>query len=205
MSRFYFTIVKPLLQYFSGFFLRNLRAELAGERPLNMDVDNDSSTTESSSSISGGSWLEPYEYGEEIDGLGPKDKIILAKDCSTYLQPSLSLSEAFRFTRAIYCVQFWCNLFGSGPSPSLGGYPRDPASVECYEMACIFHEAFEAWEVEEMLCVYEHVREIWVHLFKDMRADVLEYDKNHEGELVFFSSGHDGRDYDCEYTRALRH
>lgn len=56
-------------------------------------------------------------------------------------------------------------------------------------MACMFHETFEAWEVEEMLCIYQHMRAMIERLFKTMRKPLFQYDEQHKGEIRFFANG----------------
>lgn len=87
----------------------------------------------------------------------------------------------------------WCNIFGYGMGPN-----KDPASVDRFEVACMFHETFEPWEVEEMICIFQHMRNMIEDLFNDMRDNLLRYDEQHREEIAFFTDGNDIRDYDCE-------
>lgn len=206
MTRYYFSIVKPLVRYFTDLSLSNLVTQLEKGRLSNtndgaVSIPDSVPFSDTASNSSAGSWRQPYQYGEEVDGLSPEDGITLAQPSPAYLEHNLSASEVTRIVRAIYRVQLWCNLFGYGPGPSLGGLDKSTcADATGEEIACIFFETFEPWEIEEMLCIYEPVRLTFAHLFEDMRTDLLEYDKTHKGEISFFSYGNDERDYDCEYT-----
>lgn len=82
------------------------------------------------------------------------------------------------------------------------GPNKVPASVSRWEMACMFHETFEPWEVEEMLCIFQHMRETVESIFKAAREDVLNYDEQHKEEISFFTDGDEMLDYDCEYPIA---
>lgn len=202
MSNYYLSVVKRILRYFSDFFLGNLRGQLVERLTLMPESDVASSPGSASSSDYGhslptGSWHEPYEDGEQVDGLAPQDRATIDAGCELYLENCLSRPETARLIRAIYRVQLWCNIFGFGMGPY-----KVPASVSRWEMACMFHETFEPWEVEEMLCIFQNMREMVESLFKDARDDLLDYDEQHKEEISFFTEGDDIRDYDCECSIA---
>lgn len=197
ISNYYLSVVKASLGYFSDVFLGNLRGQLVERLITAPESDvvsspGSASSSEYEHSFSTNSWHEPYEDGDQVDGLAPEDTATIDAGCEVYLQKRPSRSEAVRLTRAIYRVQLWCNVFGFG----LGPY-KVPASVSRWEMACMFHETFEPWEVEEMLCIFQHIREMVENIFKDAREDLLNYDEQHKEEISFFTDGTDIRDYDC--------
>ena len=201
MSQYYLSVVKPLVAYFSDLFLGNLRQQLdegLGEATPLPEGDVSSSSGSDSSSDNGdghstSSWLAPYEDGEQVDGFAPQDEATIDAGREGYLQKRPSRSEAVRLVRALYRVQMWCNIFGYGMGPN-----KDPASVDRWEVACMFHETFEPWEVEEMICIFQHMRNMIEDLFNDMRDDLLRYDEQHREEITFFTDSNDIRDYDCE-------
>jgi hypothetical protein len=203
MSQYYLSVVKPLVAYFSNLFLSNLCQQLdegLGEAtPLPEGDVSSSSGSESSSNNGDGhstnSWLAPYKDGEQVDGFAPQDEAIIDAGREGYPQKRPSRSEAVRLVRALYRVQMWCNIFGYGMGPN-----KDPASIDRWEVACMFYETFEPWEVEEMICIFQHMRNMIKDLFNDMRDDLLRYDKQHREEIAFFTDGNDIRDYDCEYS-----
>lgn len=202
MTRYYFLVVKPLVHYFTDLFLDNLVTQLEeGKSSSTSDdavsVTDSVSSSDVSSNSSGGSWRQPFQCGEEVDGLSPEDGMILAQARTAYLEHNTSQSEATRLIRGIYRVQIWCNLFGFGPGPSLRGLDKtERADADRHEVACIFFETFEPWEVEEILCIYEPIRSAFVHLFEDMRTELLEYNKKRIGEIGLFGRRYDERDYD---------
>lgn len=203
MSQYYLSVVKPLVAYFSDLFLGNLCQQLdEGLVETAPSPEGDASSLPGSESSfdnsdvhSTNSWLEPYKDREQVDGLAPRDEATLNAGREGYLQNRPSRSEAFRQARALYRVQMWCNIFGYG----MGLY-KDPASVDDGEVACMFFETFEPWEVEEMICVFQHMRNMIESLFKDMRDNLLRYDEQHRGEIVFFTDGNNIGDYDCQYS-----
>lgn len=197
MSQYYLSVVKPLVAYFSDLFLGNLCQQLDEGRgeiaPLPEGDDASLPGSDSSFDNSDIHWLEPYRDGEQVDGLAPQDQATIDAGREAYLQSRPSRSEAVRLVRALYHVQMWCNIFGYGMGPN-----KDPASVDRREVACMFYETFEPWEVEEMLCIFQHMRSVIEDLFNDMRDDLLRFDEQHRGEIGFFTDGNDIRDYDCQ-------
>lgn len=194
-------MVKPLVLYFSDLFLGKLRQQmdegLVEATPLPGGDVSLSSGSDSSSDNGDGqsrsSWLAPYEDGEQMDGFAPQDEATIDAGRDGYRQKRPSRSEAVRLVRALYRLQMWCNIFGYGM-----GRKKDPASVDCWEGACMFRETFEPCEVEEMICVFQHMRKMIEDLFNDMRDDLLRYEEQHREEIAFFTDGNDIRDYDCE-------
>ncbi|KAG8165663.1 hypothetical protein KVR01_004215 [Diaporthe batatas] len=193
MSRYYLSTVKPVVAYFSDLFLGNLCQQLdQGPESILSSSSAFDSSSDNTDGDSTNSWQTPYKYGEHVDGCAPQDEATLDAGREVYLQRPPSSSEAVRIVRALYHVQMWCNIFGYGADPD-----KEPASVPPEEVPCMFHETFEPWEVEEMLCIFQHMKSVINDLFHEMRDDLLRYDEQHRGEIPFFTSHcMDIRDYD---------
>ena len=113
---------------------------------------------------------------------------------------SLSQAEETRLVRAFYRFQLYCNLFGSGRR-----YWVDEKLRRNFDCMCVaeitedFQQQMdlEPWEVEEMACIYEWVREMfdrafssihW-HVHRDSSKFAGERDANPEGAFDFDDPG----------------
>ncbi|KAG8161142.1 hypothetical protein KVR01_009406 [Diaporthe batatas] len=194
MSNWYLSVVKPLLDYFSRIFLSDLRRQLnksVTTRSGSCEVlsNESSSTFGNEQSQPSDSWHAPYEDGEQVDGVTAQEKANIESTRKEYRQKPMTKSETVRLTRALYRVQLWCNIYGFGAFSSGMGPTRSPVDTLPWQMVCMFHETFEAWEVEEMLCIYQHMLIIVERLFKNTRKALFQYDEQHKGELRLFANG----------------
>lgn len=86
MSNYYLSVVKRSLGYFSNLFLGNLREQLDDRLTPAPESDvapspGSASSSEYGHSLSAGSWHEPYEDGEQVDGLAPQDILTVDAGC----------------------------------------------------------------------------------------------------------------------------
>lgn len=85
-------------------------------------------------------------------------------------QSQLSRSEELRVFRGLYRFQLACFFFGRPRNPEFSDL--NVFGSESERLSIIFLFLFEPWEVEEITCVHDYVKEHFIQIFDQIRWDV---------------------------------
>lgn len=82
----------------------------------------------------------------------------------------LSRTEARRIVRGLYRFQMFCSLFG--PARGGGNFFYDDGLLEAEERLQLLLDVYEAWEIEEILCINVFVHAKYRVLFEQVEWDL---------------------------------
>lgn len=88
---------------------------------------------------------------------------------------NVSKEETRRLHRALYRFELYGKFFPDGPHTPLGDDPEDiqRASFDAIDISRLYFSIFEAYEVEEIACLYNYIWEIYAEGFRKLVAELV--------------------------------
>ncbi|RAH78651.1 hypothetical protein BO86DRAFT_381993 [Aspergillus japonicus CBS 114.51] len=100
-------------------------------------------------------------------------------------QPKISPTEESRIIRALYRFQLCCHLFGNRTDDRPWGNDYDMTGY--LDILQHLEATFYAWEIEEILCVYTFVQDLYPDIFDEARVglDPMDFEMESKGKSRF--------------------